>query len=195
MPVRGVIFDLDGTLVDSRLDFDAMRREMGFARGQPILETIATLSQGAERERCLEILHEHERRGAHAATLMPGARELLDELSARGLPQAILTRNSRAMTDLALSRLALSFSQVLTREDAPPKPHPGGLHMICSQWELSPTDVLFVGDFHFDLVAGRAAGIRTVLYAPDDLPDYAHEADELARSLVEILQFVDCNLR
>lgn len=186
MTIRGVIFDLDGTLIDSQLDFDAMRREMGFATGKPILETIEALPEGEERNRCLEILHAHERRGAESATVIPGASELLADLSRLGLPQAILTRNSRGMTELALQRLGLAFSQVLTREDAAPKPDPAGLWHICQAWDVSVDEVLFVGDFHFDLLAGRAAGIATVLYAPAAPPDYAEEADYVIADLRDL---------
>ena len=117
---------------------------------------------------------------------MPGAVELLTELERRRLPQAILTRNSREMTDLALRRLQLAFSQVLTREDAPPKPDPQGLHIICRNWQIDPSDVVFVGDFHFDITAGRRAGMATVLYAPGPLPDYAHEADFVITDLAHL---------
>jgi len=189
--IRGVIFDLDGTLIDSRLDFDAMRREMGFPEGQPILEGIERLSPGELRNRCLEILHAHERRGAESATLIPGTSDLLAELTRRQLPQAILTRNSRAMTALALSRLGLVFSQVLAREDAPPKPDPAGLWTICREWGLTVEEVVFIGDFRFDLLAGRAAGIRTILFAPDGPPDYAHEADFVVERLMEIPAVVE----
>ena len=48
--VRGIIFDLDGTLVDSRLDFDAMRHEMGLPTGIPILEGLAAIPDGLDRE-------------------------------------------------------------------------------------------------------------------------------------------------
>ncbi|MSR58992.1 MAG: HAD family hydrolase [Planctomycetaceae bacterium] len=188
MALRGVIFDLDGTLIDSRLDFDAMRREMGFPEGQLILEGVAALPDGERRERCLTILHEHERRGAESATLMPGAQDMLAGLSARGFPLAILTRNSRAMTQLALQRLQLEFSHVLTREDAPPKPDPAGLWHICQAWQLSVDEVIFVGDYRFDLVAGRAAGIATVLYAPDGPPDYAKEADFVVGDLRDVIR-------
>src|SRR5215831_204614 len=124
MAIRGVIFDLDGTLIDSGLDFEQMRREMEFAPGQWILETIALLEEGPRKERCRQVLREHEHRGALSASLMPGAKELLAELSRRGLAVGILTRNSREMTDLALSRLGLVVPHVIAREDAPPKPDP-----------------------------------------------------------------------
>src|SRR5512136_1420511 len=107
MAVRGVIFDLDGTLIDSGLDFDQMRREMQFAPDQFILETLESLPEGERKEHCRAILREHEQRGALSAKLMPGARELTVELQRRKIPQAILTRNSREMTNLALRRLEL----------------------------------------------------------------------------------------
>jgi len=191
MPVLGVIFDLDGTLIDSGLDFDQMRRDMQFASGQFILETLESLPEGDRKERCRAILHEHEHCGAVTATLMPGARDLIADLDRRGIPQAILTRNSREMTDLALRRLQFDFSQVLTREDAPPKPDPAGLIAICRKWNVNVAEVIFVGDFQFDILAGRRAGIPTVLYAPGDRPDYADEADFVVRHLSEICRVVD----
>lgn len=188
--IRGVIFDLDGTLIDSRLDFEAMRREMGFSPGQLILEGVEALSAGPDRDRCLAVLHEHERRGALEATLMPGARELLEGLARGGLPHGILTRNSRAMTQLALDRLELQFSHVVTREDGPPKPDPAGVLEICRAWQLPVEDVLLVGDYLFDLRCGRAAGVTTILYAPEGPPDYAHEADFVIAHLDEVLPII-----
>ncbi len=186
MPIRGVIFDLDGTLIDSRLDFDQMRCDMEFEAGQLILETLEGLPDGDRKERCRAVLRRHEYEGARSATLMPGALELLAELDRRDLPQAILTRNSREMTELALRRLELSFSQVLTREDAPPKPDPEGLLIICRNWQIDPGDVVFVGDFHFDVIAGKRAGMTTILYAPGEVPEYAREADFLVTHLAQI---------
>jgi len=188
--LRGVIFDLDGTLVDSQLDFDAIRSEMALSDGEPILESIDAMPPGPQKDDCLKVLYRHERRGAELATLMPGAGEFLAQLERLELLRGLLTRNSRASTDTVLSRLSLQFSSVLTREQAPIKPSPAGLLAICEAWQVSVDDVLFFGDFHFDLQAGRNAGIRTVLYAPGKLPGYSEQADFVIRDFSEALPLV-----
>ena len=63
--------------------------------------------------------------------------------------------------------------------------------MICKAWELSPGDVLFVGDYLFDLQAGRAAGTGTVLFAPEEVPEYASHADWVIQNFTELLQALD----
>jgi len=85
--IRGVIFDLDGTLVDSGLDFDLMRQEMQLPEGLSLLEAIDQLDDARAAE-CREILARHEWAGADQAHLMPGVREFLSQLTARGMPQA-----------------------------------------------------------------------------------------------------------
>lgn len=177
--VRGMVFDLDGTLIDSALDFDLIRHDMGLPRGRPILEALAEIPAGDDKDRMLAVLRTHELAGADRATLFPGVSDTLAFLRDEGIPVAILTRNSRESTDRVLTRLRLPFEQVLTREDAPPKPDPTGLKTICERWQFAPNTVPFCGDYRFDLEAGRAAGMPTILYAPGMLPDYATLADHV----------------
>lgn len=190
-PLHGMIFDLDGTLVDSGLDFDAIRCEMGLPAGTPILEHLDRISAGPEKDRMLEVLHRHEQAGAIGAVLYDGVGEFLDWLDQRGISRAVLTRNSRSSTQIVLDRLGLQFDLALTREDAPPKPDPTGLLTICDVWKLRPAHVLFCGDYIFDLEAGSRAGTQTMLFAPHELPDFAHHADHVLRSFYDASTLID----
>ena len=190
-PLHGMIFDLDGTLVDSGQDFEAIRRDMGLPAGMPILESLDQIPAGSKKERMLEILRQHEMDGASRATLYDGVREFLEWLDRRGISRAVLTRNSRESTEIALERLGLQFEMALTREDAPPKPDPTGLLTICGVWQIQPTHVLFCGDYVFDLEAGSRAGTRTMLFAPCELPEFARQAEHVLRSFCDASALID----
>jgi len=185
MQLRGMIFDLDGTLVDSQLDFPAIRRDLGLPAGHAILEALTEVPEGPAKDVMRRKLREHELRGAACATLFPGVAAMLAYLDERGVPSAVLTRNSRESTNIVLERLELRFSHVLAREDAPPKPDPGGLLHIAREWDLPPACIGFCGDYLFDLQAGRAAGMLTLLYAPTALPPFADQADHVLRCFTE----------
>ena len=186
--LRGVIFDLDGTLVESYLDFDRMRAEMDLPPGVPILETLATLP--AERvAHCWKILERHEMQGVERAELIPGIPELLAILKQKQVRTAVFTRNSRGCTLATLERFSLTFDTVLSRDDAPPKPDPQGVFDICRQWNLRPAETAVVGDYVFDLRAGRAASARTVLFArgntPEQIAAWTPEADLILHDFTE----------
>src|SRR5690606_28954971 len=76
---RAVLFDMDGTLTEPLLDFDAIRAELEIAPGAPILEAIAAMP-AARRASAMAILHRHEDDAAQRATLNPGCHDLLDWL-------------------------------------------------------------------------------------------------------------------
>ena len=191
MSLRGIIFDMDGTLVDSGLDFDAIRRDIGLPERHPILEGVEAIPEGPERERALEILHRHEHEGAVRATPYPGVAQLLERLDQLSLRSGVLTRNSRASVDTTFGQLGWTFDTVLTREDAPAKPDPTGVIAICREWDLDPGDVLFVGDYLFDLQAGHNAGTRAVLFAPGPVPSWSDEADWVVSGFDQLDELID----
>lgn len=189
-PLDGVIFDLDGTLVDSQLDFAAMREETRCPPDTGLLEHIEQLEDEAERARAEAVIHRHELAGAEAASWMPGAAELLETLCSAGVPTGIVTRNSRPAATRTLELLAAPALDLVTREDAAPKPAPDGLLLLAGRWQLPPARLIYVGDFGYDLEAAANAGMRSALFlqfgnrhfAP--LADHAFDRfDELARWL------------
>jgi HAD superfamily hydrolase (TIGR01509 family) len=176
--IRALLFDLDNTLVDSRLDFDAMRREMGLPANQPILEAIDRLDP-MQAEWCREILHQHELAGAARATLLPGVAELLAALGERNLKFGIATRNSLRIARATLANVGIACDLVLTRDCGPVKPNPWPVQFACRTWALAPAEVVVVGDYKFDIQSGRAAGAHTVLLTHDADPA-AYPNDERA---------------
>jgi hydrogenase expression/formation protein HypE len=165
--IKGVLFDFDGTLtLPGALDFPAIKREMGCPPDLPILEYLETLP--SERKRpLLEILEIKEEQAAQESLPNTGAEECLDALKQKRLSVGIITRNSLQSVQKAFKQFktvdSRVFSAIITRDDCPPKPHPEGVHQAAQRMGIFPQELLVVGDFRFDIIAGHRAGARTVL--------------------------------
>jgi len=191
----GVLFDLDGTLVDSKLDFDAIRREMELAPGIPILEAFESMPPD-QLAHCRQILDHHEQQGALRATLLPGVVDLLNRLTALRTRMAIVTRNGGSIARDVLARLGIvsHFDPIISRDDGPVKPDPWAIEHICKLWKTAPSKVVMVGDFHFDITTGRRAGARTVLLARGRDRQQLQAADE-ANLVVDSFERPDAFVR
>ncbi|OLF52129.1 HAD family hydrolase [Pseudomonas chlororaphis] len=169
--VRHWVFDMDGTLTVAVHDFAAIREALAIPPEHDILTHLAALP-AAEAAAKHAWLLEHERDLALGSRPAPGAVELVRELAARGYRLGILTRNARELAHVTLEAIGLAdcfaVDDVLGRDEAPPKPHPGGLLKLAAAWGVAPGEMVMVGDYRFDLDCGRAAGTHTVLV---NLPD------------------------
>lgn len=161
-PIRGILFDMDGVVVRQVLDFPAIKREIfGDADGF-ILERMEGLPP-AERVRAEAILERHEAAAAAQAESLDGFLPFFTWLTGCGLKSGLVTRNSRKSVEVVVARLGVRFDAVVTREDAPPKPAPDPVLLACGQMGVEPAEAMFVGDVELDLLAGRRAGVGTVL--------------------------------
>ena len=167
--IRAVLFDFDGTLTrPEALDFTAPRTALGCPAGTTILEYIDALPTKDAQEKANGILAAFELAAARASIPNPGAEEAVALLKDRGIRLGILTRNTLASIRESLKNfrglMEADFSVIITRESAGrPKPHPDGVIGAARSLGVALRDLLVVGDFIFDIAAGKAAGSPTVL--------------------------------
>ncbi|MCK4659130.1 MAG: HAD family hydrolase [Phycisphaerae bacterium] len=189
-----VVFDLDGTLTVPYLDFDVIRAEIGLPPG-PILEAMEQMDDDACR-RAQQILDCHERDAAENSRLQEGAAETILSLRRRGFAVGVLTRNTRQWTRYVLDKHAILVDAIRCRDDGTVKPSAEPVLRLCAELGADPTKSWVVGDHLFDLIAGTAAGARTILIVSDrGIPEYAAQADHVIRRLKEVVVLVERQVR
>eukprot|EP00956_Cyclotella_meneghiniana_P044078 scaffold300983_cov79-Cyclotella_meneghiniana.AAC.1 len=182
---KGIIFDMDGTLIQHSIDFAEMRRRIyQVADADPVgkdLERTCVLSLAKQlssegQMKANDIFADIERRALNDMKLMPGGAELLSFLIENDLRRAVLTRNLEKnvyhMQQLYCDEMehqddSLFFPIVARDTVADPfsdeplraKPHPDGILHVCSLWECNPAEVIMVGDSaNDDMTAANRAG-------------------------------------
>lgn len=189
-PIKAILFDLDGTLVHSKLDFRQIRKDIACPEGLDVLAFLDSLSD--DERRCAEkIIMQHELDDAHSTQIIEGASCLLERLDNYGIKTAIVTRNSQIATQIKIQKSGLSVQQILTREDAPAKPSPDALLHFSKLWNFSPQDCVYVGDYLYDLQAAHNAKMHACLYWDErgaELPHFADLADFICRDFAQFEQ-------
>jgi HAD superfamily hydrolase (TIGR01509 family) len=187
---KAIIFDLDGVIVKSRLDFKLIRKEIfGSELDEPVLEQIEQLKDPEEKKRALRTLENHETKAALTSELNSGIRALLRWLSQKKIKRAIVTRNSRKSVSIIFNRFKLNFDAVITRKEAPPKPAREPVLLACQKMGLQPEEVILIGDYEFDMLAGKRAGVTTILLRTPDQPS-SENADMVVDSVLELTKLI-----
>ncbi len=156
---------MDGTLTHAIHDFDAIRSELGLPQGKPILEAIASLpaKDAADVAARLDTL---EYEIADQASARPGCVQLLDTLLEQGHRIGIVTRNGYGIAKATLKACQLDSyfddDAIISRDCCAPKPDPAGIELLLTRWSTCPTTAVMVGDYLYDMQAGRRAGVTTV---------------------------------
>lgn len=179
-PIKLIIFDLDGTLVDA---YKAVSRSLNFALQEtghkPMSDHIIKRSVGwGEKvlvkkfvdpdiaEKTLAVYRRHHRRALKGGTkFLPGAKTVLRQLKEEGYKLAIASNRPSPFTRIILRYLGIhrDFSCVLCADQVRrPKPHGDLLNNILKRLSLRPSQALYVGDMVIDVQAGRNARVKTV---------------------------------
>lgn len=179
---QAVLFDLDGTLLDTLADLansmnavlersgypthpvDAYRHFVG--DGMEVLVR-RVLPEGARTEEivatCLaDMRAEYGRRWAETTRLYPGVAELLDGVAARGVPMVVLSNKPDEFTRLTVAQLLAPWHFAVVRgmgPDTPAKPDPTGALAVAASVGVAPEAVLYLGDTATDMQTAVAAGM------------------------------------
>lgn len=218
--VKGMLFDLDGTLLDTAADFADVVLQMTEQAARPAIDFTAihqTVSNGARAlvELAFEIKQGHpdfeerfntlldlysQRILATKATLYPGMDALLQELEQSGIPWGIVTNKPERFSRPLLH--SLGFTRRCSTLICPDhvtnsKPHPEPLLLACQQLAIEPSSTIYVGDHPRDIDAGRAAGMFTIAvrygYLPATPPVEQWQADLIVDNVDQIRQLLPNN--
>ena len=210
--VRGVLFDLDGTLLDTeRLILVSFRHAVETVLGKSIPDerlmakvgqplTVQmwdfTDDQAVHDELLGTYRAYNERVHDDLIRIFPGVADVLAELRGRGLDLGVVTskRHETALRGLAVFGLDRSFDFLIGSDDWPThKPDPGPVAHGCDLLGLRPEECLYVGDSPFDIQAGNGAGCTTVAALWGMFPEAVLEAerpDYVCRTIDELLKLL-----
>jgi phosphoglycolate phosphatase len=208
---EAILFDLDGTLVDTAPDMVAALIDIQKSEGRdPVDFATARLhvSHGAaalihlgfpeispeEHERLrLEFLDRYEKAVCVDSVLFPGLPDLLDRLDAGTVPWGIVTNKPGRMTRPLLAALNIDHrAACMVSGDTIPerKPHPAPLLLASRQTGIAPERTVYVGDAAKDIEAGLAAGMFTIAatygYITPDEDPLSWNAHQLAADTQEL---------
>ena len=207
--VAAVVFDMDGTLLDTeavhRTTMQATAKAMGFDMPDALflelvgvhrdVNTVRLLDHFGEAFPCEAFYEDSDRRfealWREGVPLRPGARALLEGLAAKGMPMAIATSTASPFAEERLAHAGLMdfFAAVVTRSDvARPKPDPEPFAMAAARLGVAPADCVAVEDSPNGLRAAAAAGMMALL-VPDLIPAMP-ETEALATAVLPDLAAV-----
>jgi N-acetyl-D-muramate 6-phosphate phosphatase len=216
LPLQAVLFDLDGTLVDSapdlagaandmralrglhRLDYDGLRRMAGSGARGMLGRAFGVAPGEAGYESLRDEFHDlYEQRMLRETALFAAVLPLLDALERHGLAWGIVTNKALRFASPLTTALGLRpRARVLVAGDTTPhtKPHPAPLLEAARQLSLPAACCAYIGDDHRDMRAARAAGMGAIAaawgYLGAGAPPHDWGADAVVNQPDELLQFL-----
>lgn len=221
MTLAAVLFDLDGTLVDTAPDMGAAVNALRVEHGMEPLAAerirpwvshgsrgLLKIAFGVEtdahnyvelRDRFLAL---YERRLSAETQLFDGMQSVLDTIHAKGLRWGIVTNKPAWLTDPLMADLAISPApECVVSGDTTPhhKPHPEPIRFACRQLGVEAGNVLYVGDAERDIQAAHAAGMKALaarygyLHEHEDPMEW--KPDGIIKQPIDLLDWIETSVR
>lgn len=176
---KAVLFDIDGTLLDAHdFIFEAVRHSLathGYsypeakrlrqAIGRPLLEFYGILLPNADLEKLAKTHHDFQQKNFHLVKTFPNTKKVLADLKSAGFLMAAVSNRTRRslLPTLKFTGIFKFFEVVFCEDDVEsPKPHQDHLLIALKSLQVKPENAYMVGDTENDILAGKAAKVKTV---------------------------------
>jgi phosphoglycolate phosphatase len=185
--LKGVIFDMDGTITVPYINWKALRERIGAVPDQTIMQFIEDLPPERLRWANDELL-KAEMEAAQNAAANEGLAELMDYLRGKGLRLAVVTNSHGAAMRTVLERHHLTFDVALSRDDGEIKPSSFLIARALQELALPAGAVMTIGDGRYDIEASERVGVRCI-YLTHGHPTLDHQpAVATLRAIRELLE-------
>jgi len=205
--IKGVLFDLDHTILDLPIDYDSLRHDLcglastyGVVSGfRHILEEINRIASSLPLQSskeflnsCYKIIDRYELEAANRATPVEGSPILARSLKSKGYGLAIISRNSINCVKASLihTEMIQHFDVLVGREStARTKPDPAPIIFCLERMGLQPTEAVFVGDHRYDAIAASGAGMKFVFFGA--IPHFKPQPPIRIEKLEQLARLLD----
>jgi HAD superfamily hydrolase (TIGR01549 family) len=167
--IRYVLFDLDGTLVDSPIDFDGIRKSLGITKAQDILGYLEQIKGQDEDlfKKSSDIVYQYELEASKKVSIFDGVIEFLEFLKQQEIPMGVVTRNCREIANVQMKSFHQYFEHILTRDDVEkPKPHPESFLFFQDRYQFKATQTLFIGNHMHDYEFAQNNNLKYLEFVP-----------------------------
>lgn len=189
--IKAIVFDLDNTLVTSDIDFTELRKQIGCSHDDDVLSYVEQLKCDERKLLANKLILEHELEDARHSDTLPGCHSLIQFIHSNNMKTAIITRNCEQAAKTKAEHNNLNIPTIISREHFPPKPAPDSLFSLAQQWNLKTHQILYVGDYIYDLQAAFNASMPSCLVTHGEEKLYSSSASLVVEHLHDIEQLFD----
>lgn len=188
--IKAVVFDLDNTLVSSKINFQDLREQLNCPKNQDILTHADNFIDASDREFAHKLILDHELSDAETSSPLSGCHTLLNFLESNQFHTGIVTRNCAEASKSKLSHCDITVEEVISREQYAPKPDPEALLALAELWQLQPSQILYVGDYLYDLEAANNANMPSCLITHGEEKPFSSLASLAVNQLDDLLIYI-----
>lgn len=167
--IKNILFDLDGTLVDSPIDFPGIKEALGIALDQDIIGHLEWMKRHdiENYPSASEVVFQFELEASKRTKIFDGVPEFLEFLKLRSIKLGIVTRNCRQIALEQTKGIENFFLDILTRDDVQrPKPHPESFLYFKQHYGFQAHETMYIGNHQHDFEFAKNNKLKYLEFVP-----------------------------